>query len=69
LKYVSFLLTPFSIILRRDENFRRLLKRTRKTAWLAGYYFCRLDAWWTIPPFLLAYFLAGWYNPVLWRRM
>jgi hypothetical protein len=54
LKYVSFLLTPFSIISRRDENFRRLLEKARKTAWLnaleqlglvlAGYYFCRLGA-------------------------
>jgi hypothetical protein len=79
LKYVSFLLTPFSIISRRDENFRRLLRRARKTAWLnaleqlglvfAGYYFCRLGAWWAIPSFLLIYFLAGWYDPVLWKRM
>ena len=79
MKVVSFLLTPFSIISRRDENFRRLLRRARKTAWLnaleqlglvlAGYYFCRLGAWWTIPPFLLIYFLAGWCDPILWRRM
>jgi hypothetical protein len=79
IRYVSLLPTPFSLISGRDENFRRLLKRTKRTAWLnaleqlglvlAGYYFCRLGAWWFIPPFLLIYFLAGWYDPVLWRRM